>query len=74
MFDSGKVAASILRQLGEMPDMRYGMGHAARQTFEDKFRTELSAGRIIDVMEQVSKWQLALNPKETITIPAIQSY
>ena len=51
--ETGMGLAEVIRTLAKCPGVRYEMGHAARQTFEDKFRTELSAGRIIDVMEQV---------------------
>jgi len=42
-----------IKELGKDSELRHTYGLAARQTYEDHFRTELSAGRIIDKMEEV---------------------
>lgn len=55
MQDSGEGVAQYIRWLGNSPDERYEMGLAARQTYEDSFRTELSAGRIVSKMEEITK-------------------
>ena len=54
MSDNGKDIAHTLHSVATHEEMRYPLGLAARQTYEDHFRTELSAGRIVQKMEEVT--------------------
>ena len=51
----GEEMVQTLRTLAEMPEERYEIGLAARETYEEKFSTAKSAGRFADVLEGVIK-------------------
>jgi len=53
MCDTGEEIAIEIRRLISDAELRYWMGISARQTYEEKFCTALSAGRVIDVMEEI---------------------
>lgn len=53
LSDNGGGIAALIRFLDTAPQKRFEMGHAARATFEEKFCTAKSAGRVADVMESV---------------------
>lgn len=55
--DSGEDIAKSIDYITTHPEAAYDMRLAARKTYEDKFKTELSAGRMIDVMEQIVQSQ-----------------
>jgi len=53
LLDNGWDIAASIRYLSASPDKRLEMGHAARETFESKFCTAKSAGRVVDKLEEV---------------------
>jgi glycosyltransferase involved in cell wall biosynthesis len=53
--DTGEEIASTLAHITAHPQKAYALGLAARATYEEKFNTQLSAGRIIDVMQEIVK-------------------
>jgi len=53
MGDTGRSVAGLLGYCAANSSERHRLGHAARATYEDHFRTELSAGRIAEIMEGV---------------------
>jgi len=53
LADTGSLLAKLIKSLADTPDVRFEMGHAARETFEREFCTAKSAGRIVDKLEEV---------------------
>jgi len=53
LSDNGGGIATHIKYLSASPETRYNMGHAARETFEQKFCTSKSAGRLVDKLEEV---------------------
>jgi len=53
LANTGKGIAEQLAYITSTPKIRYDLGLSARETYEKHFRTELSAGRMIDVMQEI---------------------
>jgi glycosyltransferase involved in cell wall biosynthesis len=53
LADNGQEMASLLDMITSHPAKSYAQGLAARETYEQHFRTALSAGRMINKMEEL---------------------